>query len=101
MTNVACESNLSSVLRSGTCGRIHAQDTGWHSCVQSSIMPGLPTHLAHGLNADPVLASHTLSLNCTLFGNSQGQLHYVIMVNGFYLKLEVKWHCVGSGNIYT
>ena len=51
MTNVADESKLRSVLRSGTCGRIHAHATGLQSGVRSYVVHGLPTHLVQELNA--------------------------------------------------
>ena len=45
MYHEACESKLRSVnMRSGTCGSIHAQETGWQSGVQSC-MPRLPAQL--------------------------------------------------------
>ena len=37
--------------RLGTCGRIHALETGQQSGAQLSIMPGLSTHLVQELNA--------------------------------------------------
>ena len=50
-STVACESKLHSVVRPGTCGRIHAQETEWLSGVKSCIMPRLSTHLVQELNA--------------------------------------------------
>ena len=48
MTRVAGE--LKQRVRSGTCGRVHAQKTGLQLGVRSCIMPGLPTHLVQELN---------------------------------------------------
>ena len=59
MTHEARESNLRSVARLGTCGRIHAQETGCQSGVRSSIVPGLPTHLLQKLNASAVFKVKT------------------------------------------
>ena len=42
LTLVADESKLRSVVRSETCGRIHAQETRWQSGMRSCIMPGYP-----------------------------------------------------------
>ena len=52
MTHEDCESKLHSVVRSGTHGRIHVQETGWQSGVQSCIGPGLPRYLVMELNAE-------------------------------------------------
>ena len=55
MTQVACKSKLLSVVRSGACSRIHAQETGWQSGVRSCIMPRLPMHLVQELNTCTVV----------------------------------------------
>ena len=62
---VANESNIRSVVRSGTCGRIHAKEAGWQSGVRSCITARLPTPLVHGLNACTVFLYHTQSLGQT------------------------------------
>ena len=51
---LVCKSKLRSVVRSGTCGRISALETGWQSGMWSCIMPGLPTHLVQELNVGTV-----------------------------------------------
>ena len=56
MTHIACKTNLRSVVRFETVGRIHAKDTGRKSGVLSCIMTGLPTHLVQGLNASTLYA---------------------------------------------
>ena len=43
-----------SVVRSGICGCINAQETVLRSDVRLWVMPGLPTHLAQELNASTV-----------------------------------------------
>ena len=54
MTNVALINALLLVVRSGTCGRIHAHETWWQSGMGSCILPRLPTHLVQELNVDTV-----------------------------------------------
>ena len=58
MINAAGQPKLHLGVRIGTCGPIHAQD-GWRSGVRSCIMPGLPTHIVHELNAGTVRLSWT------------------------------------------
>ena len=55
MAAVVCKSKLLSVVRSGTCGRINALETGWQSDVRSCILSGMHTHLVHELNVGTVL----------------------------------------------
>ena len=43
-----------SVVRSWTCGLIHAQETGLQSGVRPCTMSGLPTHLLQELNVGTV-----------------------------------------------
>ena len=49
------ESELRSVARSRTCGRISAQETRLQSGVWSCILPGLPTYLVQQLSVGPVV----------------------------------------------
>ena len=68
MTNVVCESKLRSVVMSGTCGRIHAQETVWQSGVRSNILPRLPTHLVQELEVGTLKSVWTkLGRFCSLF----------------------------------
>ena len=43
--HVDYESMLNSFVRSGTCGHIHAQETGWQSGMLSCSVAGLSTYL--------------------------------------------------------
>ena len=55
-THVGYESEIRSVVKSGTCGHIHAQDTGLQSGVWLCILPGLPsTHSVQELNTSTVV----------------------------------------------
>ena len=59
MTHGACESKPRSVVRSGTCGRIRSQETGWQSGVLSLLMlPHLVQELKSGTVCEHIYSSN-------------------------------------------